>query len=121
MGRRFAWNLLDDDIDDWMVQFPHEMRAGMRAIAVALRDYGAIGCDHGGKNGVAGALWIEHDLTARWREIGFDPDKAVRGLHQLLRDHWDTCWAVTPPVFPKGDETRVAVYSGVNYPSGYTD
>lgn len=110
MGTRWAADLSDEEIADWVRRenMSRETAAGMTAIAVALRDYGAIGTDHGGKNGVAGAVWIEHDLSAHWGELGFKPD--TRALHRLYQGKRDKFWIVAPPVWPGGDKNAVARY-----------
>ena len=123
MGVRFVWDLTDEDIDHWARTLDPNVRRGMRAIAMALRDYGAIGVDNGGnrkKNiGVIGNL--EHDLTANWDEIGFSKKGTFRALYSLLSQNKHKARAIKPCSFDGGNLDKTCCYpkSAVSYPKGH--
>jgi hypothetical protein len=88
-GMRFALNVTDKEIEDWIQELPVEIgestRYSARVIAVALRDYGWIITDHSG-----GAFFqFEYNGTAgeKWKALGFDKRKT--GGKEYPRDLLD--------------------------------
>ena len=97
MGTRVVWDISDQDIDAWAATLDPRIRKGMRAIAVALREYGAIGTDHGGRaESRRGAIWIEHEFSANWDEIGFSKEASFRALDPLLSRNKDRARVIAP-------------------------
>lgn len=122
MGTRFVWDIPDEEIDAWAATLDPKVRKGMRAIAVALRDYGGIGSDHAGDASIKrGAIWIEHDYSADWDEIGFTREATFQMLDPLLSQNKHRVRAIAPCSWPNGDENKVCCYPGssVTYPNGH--
>lgn len=118
LGTRVVFDgLTDADIQTWSGRFDHRLQSHMQTIAVSIRDYGMILADHGGEDGKDyGAVQIEHTNTAKWGEIGFDPWKALTGLHSLLGANLDKARIIEEPRHVGGSSEGVAVYAGVDYP-----
>jgi hypothetical protein len=122
MGTRFVWDIPDEDIDAWVATLEPSVRKGMRALAVALRDYGGVGTDHGGNaDKRRGAIWVEHDFSARWDETGFSREGTFHALDALLSNNRHRVRALSPCVWPGGDESKVCCYpqEAVDYPVGH--
>ena len=122
MGTRFVWDIPDEDIDAWVATLDPAVQKGMRAIAVALRDYGGIGSDHAGDaSDRRGAIWIEHEYSARWSEIGFTREATFQALDPLLSANKHRVRAIAPCSWPNGDESKVCCYPAdrVMYPKGH--
>jgi hypothetical protein len=83
----------------------------MRAVVDAIRHYGIMICDNGGNQDLKrGSVWLEHNISAKWHEIGLNAG-AFDALHALLEGNFDTVRMLAEPVFP-GDESTVARYPG---------
>ncbi len=119
MGLRLVWDFTDDAIDAWVRTLDPDIRKGMRAIAVAMRDYGAIGCDGGGRKDGCSFRCV-HDLTVDYRRLGFNSAKALRALDGLWEGSKAVCRVIAPPAFPNGDVTRTARYPGIRYPVDFS-
>ena len=120
MGYRIVWDLTDNDIDQWANGLNATVRTGLRAIAVALRDFGAIGTDGGGtQSAKTGVIWMEHDNSAKWDQIGFSQSLTLRALHDLLEPNQAKARVLKPPVHVNGDVNNVACYPEFNYPQGH--
>ena len=122
MGTRFVWEIPDEDIEAWASTLDPTVRPGMKAIAVALRDYGGIGTDHAGRlESRRGAIWIEHDFSARWDEIGFSKEATFKALDKLLSRNKHRARAIAACAWPGGDENKVCCYpnDSVDYPAGH--
>ena len=125
MGVRVVWDLTDQEIDAWVNTLQPSVRKGMRAFAVALRDYGAIGVDHGGNgnsNPPRGTMGnMEHDFTAKWDEIGFSKNGTFRALDSLLSGKKNKARVIRPCEFAGGNKNNTCCYPNniVNYPQGH--
>lgn len=121
MGVRVVWDFTNQDIDSWVATLDPNVRKGMRAIAVALRDYGAIGVDHCCRQDRGAMGNMEHDFTAKWDEIGFGRDETFTALHSLTGRHKNKARVIRECSFAGGNKNNTCCYpnSIVGYPKGH--
>ena len=107
----------------WTKTLDPDVKKGMRAIAVALRDYGGIGSDHAGQ--ASDRLAERSGSSTTTAHVGmksvFRAKPPFVALHPLLSKNKHRVRAVAPCTWPDGDENKVCCYPDdiVNYPSGH--
>ena len=116
-GVRIAFDGLSQlEIDLWSEQFSDDVRPHMLTIARAVRDYGFLLVDNGGRE-KRGAVYFENNITANWDELGLNEDITTFALHSLLQPNVREARILAEPVFPGGDLNRTARYAGISYPA----
>lgn len=118
MGLRIVWSgLTSSDINNWVATKPAATRGPLQTIAKCLRDYGGFGTDHGGNaSNKRGAMQMEHELTAKWSQIGIVNNNILAGLHSLLEPNKSKARVIDLPSFPGGNSGLRAEYADVDYP-----
>lgn len=123
MGLRIVWALTENDINTWLTNHvPAAARPTMRLVAEAIRDFGMIGTDHSGSQSVGrGSCSFEHELTAKWSQLGITQDNVRQVLDDLLgnQNAKNKARVLAIPTHVNGSDANVCCYPGIPYPPGH--
>lgn len=121
MGLRLVWDgLTDQDVANWLATQPASTRPVLQIVANCLREFGCFTSDlSGAPQNLRGSTQWEHDLSADWRDVGFNPNANGFALHDLLRPNRRKCRALVAGVHASGQDSSVVCYPNVTYPGSH--